>query len=150
MEVVGAAAALANSATAATADFSAATINAVSAFGGAALSGLSSTMVMTGGDVGTSVKAAAIGGLGAGALGAVGSSFAAGSAARYAAHAAAGCVSAVLANDACGRGAVSQFASKYSSVNWDSSLLTASVVGGTTSVIGGGKFTNGAVTGAFA
>jgi hypothetical protein len=34
-------------------------------------------------------------------------------------------------------------------VEWDASYVTAAVVGGTTSVIGGGKFSNGAITGAF-
>ncbi|HEY0953926.1 MAG TPA: RHS repeat-associated core domain-containing protein [Roseateles sp.] len=137
------------SASAATAGYSAAVINTVSAVGGATVSGFSSSMVMTGGDVNASLRSGAIAGLGAGLFGIVGANFSAGSIGSYAGHGAVGCLSAVISDDSCGRGAASQIFSKYASVNWSADIITASVVGGTVSAIGGGKFANGAITGAF-
>jgi len=78
--------------------------------------------------------------------------------ARYAAHAAAGCISAVASSGHCGPGAVAAVFGKYTTnAIGDSSILSdsvskgvaASVAGGIGSVIAGGKFENGAVTAAY-
>lgn len=66
-----------------------------------------------------------------------------------------GCVSGSASGGGCGRGAVSAVAATWANgatQGWsDPARFMASVVaGGTVSVIGGGKFANGAVTGAFA
>ncbi len=78
---------------------------------------------------------------------------------RLAAHGAAGCVSAAAGGGNCATGAVSAVASKYATGSipsgvdgWsDGARFTATVVtGGTASVLGGGKFANGAQSAAFA
>ncbi|RYH15824.1 MAG: hypothetical protein EON54_28525, partial [Alcaligenaceae bacterium] len=82
------------------------------------------------------------------------------SATRYAAHAAAGCVSAVASGANCGSGAASAVFGKYTSNQiggWDPQGINAdlargaaaTVAGGFGSVIAGGKFDNGAQTAAF-
>ena len=68
--------------------------------------------------------------------------------AHYAAHAAVGCASAVASGGDCARGAVSSVASLYTTQRYDNIVMTA-IAGGTVSVIGGGKFENGATTAAF-
>ncbi len=78
--------------------------------------------------------------------GEVGSSFGKYSGAHYAAHAAAGCVSAEVGGGSCGRGALSAVAglegTKYGP-------LGSIVAGGTASALSGGKFANGALTASF-
>jgi len=78
--------------------------------------------------------------------------------ARYAAHAAAGCISAVASSGSCGHGAVAAVFGKYTTnAIGDSSILSDSVskgvasavAGGVGSMIAGGKFENGAVTAAY-
>jgi len=78
--------------------------------------------------------------------------------ARYAAHAAAGCISAVASSGHCGPGAVAAVFGKYTTnAIGDSSILSdsvskgvaTSVAGGVGSMIAGGKFENGAVTAAY-
>jgi RHS repeat-associated protein len=79
--------------------------------------------------------------------------------ARYAAHAGAGCISAAMGGESCGRGALSAVAGKWAT-NATSGLgdgfgaevarFTAAVVaGGVASEIAGGKFANGAETAAY-
>lgn len=68
---------------------------------------------------------------------------------RYAAHAAAGCVSASAGGGDCGRGAASAFAGKWATNNTSGDFFATIVAGGTVSVLGGGKFANGATTAAF-
>ena len=73
----------------------------------------------------------------------------------YAAHAGAGCVTAVAAGGRCGQGAMSavagKFATNYAPGDWNNAakFVAATVSGGTASVIGGGKFANGAQSAAF-
>ena len=70
-------------------------------------------------------------------------------------HAGAGCISASASGGSCGTGAATAGFTKFASSNLSfgngdfARLLTYSVIGGTASVIGGGKFENGALTGAF-
>jgi hypothetical protein len=78
-----------------------------------------------------------------------------GSLAKVAAHAAAGCASAVASSGSCGSGALAagfaEFAGPRLPASDDRILETTkyAVLGGTAAVLGGGKFANGAVTGAF-
>jgi RHS repeat-associated protein len=70
---------------------------------------------------------------------------------NIAAHAAVGCGAAALSHQSCGRGAASAAAgAAWSNLAPPSyvNLATTMIVGGTTSVIGGGKFANGAETAA--
>jgi RHS repeat-associated protein len=80
------------------------------------------------------------------------------SAARYAAHAAAGCISSVAGGGSCGSGAASSLLGKFTTnMIGDSSIISGdlargvatTIVGGIGSMIAGGKFENGAVTAAF-
>jgi RHS repeat-associated protein len=69
-------------------------------------------------------------------------------------HAGAGCISAAASGGDCGAGALSAGLAEISgglTKDWSpqAQLAASVVVGGTGSVIGGGKFANGAVTGAF-
>jgi RHS repeat-associated protein len=66
----------------------------------------------------------------------------------FVAHAAVGCLSGEMMGGGCGAGAASAVAGKLAT-NVSKNIVVASVAGGTVSVIGGGKFANGAVTGAF-
>ncbi len=74
---------------------------------------------------------------------------------RYAAHAAAGCVSSAAGGGSCGQGAVSALFGKYTTNQIGSSTLISgdvakgvatAVAGGVGSMIAGGEFENGAVT----
>ena len=72
---------------------------------------------------------------------------------RVAAHAAVGCASSAASGGSCQSGALSAGFSEAATFNgWQGKgfygVVTASVIGGTASVLGGGKFANGAVTGA--
>ena len=66
---------------------------------------------------------------------------------RYAAHAFAGCVGGEIGGGSCGRGAASAVAGKWAT-NATGGIIASVVAGGTVSVIGGGKFANGATTAA--
>jgi RHS repeat-associated protein len=74
---------------------------------------------------------------------------------RAAFHAAAGCLNASVSGGDCGRGATTSGLTKLLSANIpvgngiEANTVKYAVIGGTISVIGGGKFANGAVTGAF-
>ena len=79
----------------------------------------------------------------------------AGYAASLAAHAAAGCISAEMGGGSCGSGALSAGVSKLGTIAFGGygggvgGIIASAVIGGTASAIGGGKFENGAITGAF-
>lgn len=119
-----------------------------SAASGAAV-GFTSSMIMTGGDVNASLQGGALGALSGGLFGLAGISGGAGSAANYAAHAGAGCVIGMANGNGCGRGAAAELASKWATVYTNGDFIGTVVAGGTVSVIGGGKFANGAVTAAY-
>jgi RHS repeat-associated protein len=74
---------------------------------------------------------------------------------RYAAHAAAGCVSAAMGGGQCGTGAVAAVFGKFATnatQSWGVGIAqgaAAVIAGGVGSVIAGGKFENGAKTAAF-
>jgi hypothetical protein len=75
---------------------------------------------------------------------------------QIAAHAGIGCASAEASGGKCGAGALSAGVAKFATQRMDARELgvigkgvAVSVIGGTASVIGGGKFENGAVTAAF-
>jgi RHS repeat-associated protein len=72
------------------------------------------------------------------------------------AHALVGCVQFVMSGGRCGAGAlagaipaIAASLPLYGSLDWTGRLVFKSVLGGLGSVAGGGKFANGAVTGAF-
>jgi hypothetical protein len=81
--------------------------------------------------------------------------FPGGSFGKVMAHAAAGCVGASATGGDCGNGALSagfaEFAGPKFGNDWNAAGQTFkyAVLGGTASVLGGGKFQNGAMTGAF-
>lgn len=69
-------------------------------------------------------------------------------------HAGAGCVSASAGGGSCGSGALQAGFTKFASANLPNygnvgNLVKYAVIGGTASAIGGGKFANGAMTGAW-
>jgi RHS repeat-associated protein len=70
---------------------------------------------------------------------------------RVMAHAAAGCAGAMASGGSCGRGAMTAGLSEGIGGNLGEhdGVIARAVVGGTVSVIGGGKFANGAVMGAY-
>ncbi len=73
---------------------------------------------------------------------------------RVMAHAAAGCAGAMASGGNCGRGAMSAGFAEWAGPKLDSwgkldPMVSRAVVGGTVSVIGGGKFANGAVMAAY-
>jgi hypothetical protein len=140
---------LSQTSVAATEGFSAATINAVAAIGGGAAAGFTSGLIMSDGNMNSAFRGGLSGAITGGIFSAIGSNFSGGTPGSYAAHAGAGCLSAVMSGGKCGQGAVSQLFSKYATVEWHANYLTAAIVGGTVSAIGGGKFGNGAITGAF-
>ncbi len=100
-------------------------------------------------------KGALTGMLFAGA-GAVGAATGDGGVAHYAAHAGAGCVSAVAQGGKCGQGALSAVVGKFATINLSDggdgpslqNFAATSVAGGLASVAGGGKFGDGAATAA--
>ena len=90
---------------------------------------------------------------GAGSM-AGGLGFSESSAGRALLHAGAGCLSASAAGGSCGSGALSAGLAQYagSNIHVDGmvgNVVARSIIGGTASVLGGGKFANGAMTGAF-
>ncbi|MGE0097845.1 MAG: RHS repeat-associated core domain-containing protein, partial [Hydrogenophaga sp.] len=128
---------------------------------GGAAGGFAAGLV-SGGSLKAGVQGAFTGGL-FGAAGTVGGwgEAAANSMERYAAHAAAGCVSSVAGGGKCGSGAGSALFGKFATNHVGSpgqkaglgevvgKGVATSVAGGVGSVIGGGKFANGAETAAY-
>lgn len=115
-----------------------------------AAGGFAGGFVGSGGNVKEGLEGAVTGA----AMGWAGGVGEAGSTARYAAHAAVGCGSGMLSGSGCVRGATAAFAAKWATVhtkNWPMPAQFAATVvtGGTVSVIGGGKFANGAQTAAY-
>lgn len=112
-------------------------------------------LVGSGGDVKSAAQGALTGGLmgWAGTIGGFGVE-GANSAARYAAHATAGCIGGAVDGSGCGRGAASAVVGKFATnmsegIHPAGQFTIAVVAGGTTSVITGGKFANGARTAAY-
>jgi hypothetical protein len=87
--------------------------------------------------------------LSGGLFGAAGIAGGAWSPERFLAHAGAGCVSGAVGDGGCGRGAASAVAGKFATNFSDGNFIATIVAGGTVSVIGGGKFSNGALTASF-
>jgi RHS repeat-associated protein len=115
-----------------------------------AVGGFSAGLVASGGDL----RAALLGAATGAAFGWAGGEFT-GPYEGVAAHAAIGCASSAAEGGSCGSGALAAgftkgFASTVEEIQ-DKILrgMAASVIGGTASVLGGGKFANGAMTGAF-
>lgn len=84
--------------------------------------------------------------IGNGIAGDVGKTFGTYGLEHFAAHAAVGCSTGMLGGGSCGSGALAGMAGLAGS---PFGFVGAVVAGGTASVIGGGKFVNGAVTGAY-
>lgn len=105
---------------------------------------------------GGSLKGALQGAVMAGVMGAVGDNFR-GAIENTVAHAAVGCGSAVADGGSCGAGALSGgFSAAAANANFIQAswgpvggAMASAVIGGTASMLGGGKFQNGAMTGAF-
>jgi RHS repeat-associated protein len=118
-----------------------------------AAGGFAGGLVGSGGDF----KAALIGGITAGAFNWAGGTFADSPLQLVAAHATIGCASAVASGGSCGAGALSAGFSKVATLGlndyttWDalSKGIAVTVIGGTASVLAGGKFENGAATAAY-
>ncbi len=153
--------------------FGAASAGASTAFGSWAVSGTGATFQLSA--LGSVVSGAASGfaagavssgnlqgalqgGLTGGLFGAAGSlteGFSAGSLEKIASHAGAGCISGAVGGSGCGTGALSAgFAEMAGPALGDwgrgaGNTTKYAILGGVGSVLGGGKFENGAVTGAF-
>lgn len=120
---------------------------------GGAAGGFAGSFVGSGGNFEAGLKGALSGAL-FGAAGFAGDPW---SAERFLAHAGAGCVQGELGGGGCGRGAASAVVGKLASNLWGDppgqgsvgGFVATVVAGGTVSVIGGGKFANGATTAAF-
>jgi hypothetical protein len=69
---------------------------------------------------------------------------------QYPAHALAGCASGILGGNGCGPSAAAEIAGMGIGQVFGHNLVAAMLAGGTASVIGGGKFANGALTASFA
>jgi RHS repeat-associated protein len=121
---------------------------------GGAVGGFAGAMVSSGGNFNAGMQGAFTGAL-FGAAGTVGNP---NDNIRYAAHAAAGCVSAVAGGSKCGSGMTSALFGKYTTNmigeggSWIQGNLAkgvaTTIAGGVGSVIAGGKFENGATTAA--
>ena len=133
------------------------------AFAAGAAGGFAGNLVGSGGNL----KSAVIGGFTGGLAGAIGQAFPTApgtfaSAEAIAAHAALGCASATIGGGDCGSGAlaggftkiaspyIAEFAGNTSFSDKFTGAVLAGTVGGTVSEMTGGKFSNGAITGAFA
>jgi hypothetical protein len=103
------------------------------------------------------LKAAFQGALTGGAFGYVGGTWAGDTFGNYAGHALVGCASGAMnggGGEGCARGAVSQVISKWVTLRTETwspagQFAAATIAGGTTSAITGGKFATGAQTAAF-
>jgi RHS repeat-associated protein len=119
--------------------------------GNAALSAGTSSLIASRGDIGEAAKAAAF----SMAFHVVGiQSWDSLSIERLTAHAVLGCAQAASSGGQCGPGAMSAFAGKLGSAalegqDFGVNLVGSAIVGGTASVLGGGKFGNGALTASF-
>ena len=129
------------------------------------IAGLTSAVVtgLASGDLGLALKAGAIAIATAAAFNVAGNLTPSGSLANIAAHAAIGCASSVASGGKCGPGALSAGVSaaaspivgnifsdpKHNPGDLIGGTVTQAVIGGASSVAGGGKFGNGAVTAAF-
>jgi RHS repeat-associated protein len=122
-----------------------------------AASGFAGGLVASGGDFRSAATGALTGGMFAGAAILGASSNVAG---QMALHAGAGCISGALGGggaEGCARGALSQVVSKAVTIGTRDILgssrpahfASAVIAGGTASAVTGGKFANGAITGAF-
>ncbi len=123
---------------------------AASAIGNGIAGGFAFGMGLSGGNFQAGLQGAISGGL----FGAVGANFAAGTTGSYLGHAGVGCLSGAMSGGGCGRGAASAAFGKAATNftdGWsvEARFVAATVAGGTASVIGGGKFENGATTAAF-
>jgi RHS repeat-associated protein len=122
------------------------------AFASAVVGGFAGGVINTG-----TLKGGLQGALSAGlfyGVGEIASLGGAGAPGRVLAHAAVGCVSAVAGGGNCGAGALAAGFSeavgpRIKFESFAANLATRMVIGGTASALGGGKFENGAVTGAF-
>jgi RHS repeat-associated protein len=113
---------------------------------GGVVGGFGTAFISSGGNFETGLLGAISGGL-FGLAGTIGENPL--GAERLFAHAVAGCVQGELMGGGCSRGAVSAVAGKVATGLTNGNPVAAVVAGGTVSVIGGGKFGNGAVTAAF-
>lgn len=126
---------------------------AAGAISGAIVGGVSAG-VMSGGDPNAIMHGAFTGGISGGLFAGASQLGGADSFERYVGHAGAGCVSAMAGGGKCGSGAMAAFAGKWMTnktvdlENRFAQFTAATISSGTVSVIGGGKFSNGAVTGA--
>jgi RHS repeat-associated protein len=135
-----------------TAGASFATAAAVGVIGGGVLGGFAAGLVASGGNF----QAGLLGGLTGGLFSFAGTFVPAGIE-RIAAHAAIGCVTTALGGGSCGQGALSAGVAKFATgalegvdfLNDFGKGIAVTVVGGTTSVLAGGKFENGAIAAAF-
>jgi hypothetical protein len=133
------------------------------AFGAGAAGGFAGGFVASGGNL----RSAVIGGFTGGLAGAIGQAFPTppgtfASAEAIAAHAALGCASSTIGGGDCGSGAlaggfskitspyIAEFAGSATFSEKFTGAILAGAVGGTVSEMTGGKFSNGAITGAFA
>ena len=120
-------------------------LTSVGSFVAGAAGGFGSALIASNGNLDAGLKGAISGGAFA-LAGDVGQAYGAYGGEHFAAHAAAGCLQGELSGGGCGRGALSGMAGLEGS---RFGPIGAVVAGGTASVIGGGKFGNGAVTAAF-
>lgn len=120
-------------------------------FAGQAFTGLVSGLVGSGGDLRSGLAGALSATMffGIGEIGTA-NNLAAGGLEKVGMHAAAGCVSSAAAGGQCGQGAASAGFAEFLGPRVGGGLIGRIVVGGTASVVGGGKFANGAVTATFA
>ena len=108
---------------------------------------------ISGGIMGGTLQSAFVGGVTGGMFGAVGDAWPSGME-NVLGHAGVGCASSMMSGGSCGSGAMSAgfgaAATPYIS-DWNvvGATMASAVIGGTASVLGGGKFENGAQTGAF-
>jgi RHS repeat-associated protein len=110
---------------------------------------------INGGNFSQAVRGGLIGGATGAAFGYVGSNYLAGTTGSYVGHGVVGCASSVASGGSCKSGAAAAVFGKWATnatSNWGVGIAqgTAAVVaGGVGSVIGGGKFANGATTAAY-
>jgi RHS repeat-associated protein len=138
-----------------TSAYTAAATSMTGAAVGGATAGFTSGFLGSNGDINAGFKGAAVGGATGAAFNYVGD-VAPNGIGNVAGHAAVGCASAVAGNGGgCGAGALSAASgSAWTQYGPDmgsftGNLIANSVVGGTASVLGGGKFSNGATTSAY-
>ena len=109
---------------------------------GGAAGGFTGGFLASGGNFQAGLRGAATGA----AFGWAGGVGADASSERYAAHALVGCASGTLQGGGCGRGAMSAVAGKFATNEFGGNPFATVVSGGVVSVIGGGKFEDGALT----